>query len=211
MKMNKRLLILSLLRNQYKLSRKTELIFSTPFECLISVILSAQTRDLVVNRVTKILFSIANNPKKIIFLGENKILNIIKTIGLYKTKTKNLIRTCKILLKKYDGIVPSNRADLESLPGVGRKTANVILNIVFNKKKIAVDTHVFRVCNRTGFAVGNNSRYVENILLKVVPKFYRLYVHSWFVMHGKLFCKARNMHCKICFLINLCEFNKKLK
>ncbi|CAL4318952.1 Endonuclease III [Buchnera aphidicola (Chaitophorus sp. 3695)] len=210
MKKKKRILILSLLKNKYKLNRNTELIFSTAFECLIAVMLSAQTRDITVNRITKVLFSIANNPKKIISLGEKNLINLIKNIGLYKNKTKNLIQTCKILLKKYNGIVPNNRESLESLPGVGRKTSNVILNIIFNKKKIAVDTHVFRVCNRTGFAVGKNPRLVERILLKVVPNYYKLYVHNWFLLHGKNFCKARKMHCKICFLNNLCEFNKKL-
>ncbi|MCW5197622.1 endonuclease III [Buchnera aphidicola] len=208
MKTKQRLLFLSLLKKKYKLKRSTELIFSNPFEFLIAVILSAQTRDITVNKVTKILFSIANSPKKILSLGKNKLLNLIKNIGLYKTKTKNLIQTCKILLKKYNGKVPKNRIDLESLPGVGRKTSNVILNFIFNKKKIAVDTHVFRVCNRTGFAVGKNPRSVERILLKVVPNNYKLYIHTWFILHGKIFCRSRKMHCKICILKNLCKFFK---
>jgi endonuclease-3 len=210
MKEKKRFLILSLLKRKYKLNRNTELIFSTPFECLISVMLSSQTRDMVVNRVTKVLFSIADSPQNIISLGERNLLRLIRQIGLYRTKTKNIIKTCKILLKNYNGVIPNNRKDLENLPGVGRKTSNLILNIIFNKKKIAVDTHVFRVCNRTGFAVGKNPRLVERILSNIVPSNYKLYVHNWFVLHGKFFCKARNMCCKICILSKLCKFNKKI-
>ncbi|NIH16716.1 MAG: endonuclease III [Buchnera aphidicola (Periphyllus lyropictus)] len=208
MNKKKRLKILNLFKEKYGLKRKTELFFSSPFELLISVILSAQTRDKMVNSITKKLFNFANTPKKMILLGKKKLIFFLKKIGLFRTKANNIIKTCKILLKKYNGFIPNNRKDLESLPGVGRKTANVILNIIFKKNTIAVDTHVFRVSNRTGFATAKNPKQVELILLKVVPIKLKLYLHTWFVFHGKNFCMAKKTKCKRCIINKLCEYKK---
>ncbi|CAL4318842.1 endonuclease III [Buchnera aphidicola] len=203
----KRLKILFLLKKKYGFKKKTELIFSSPFECLISVLLSAQAKDKIVNKVTKNLFSLASTPLEMILLGEKKIKKIIKKLGLFRKKTKNIIRISEILVEKYNGSIPNNRKELESFPGVGRKTANVILNIIFKKNKIAVDTHVYRVCNRTFFANGKNVREVEKLLLQFVPEYFQKYVHSWFLFHGKEVCKARNMQCEKCILYHLCEHN----
>lgn len=208
MNQKKRLEILNLFKKKYGLKRKTELFFSSPFELLISVILSAQTRDKMVNSITKKFFKFANTPKKIVLLGKKKLIFFLKKIGLFRTKANNIIKTCKILLKKYNGFIPNNRKDLESLPGVGRKTANVILNIIFKKNTIAVDTHVFRVSNRTGFANGKNPKQVELILLKVVPIKLKLYLHTWFVFHGKNICTAKKIKCKKCIINKLCEYKK---
>lgn len=187
----------------------TELIFSSPFELLIAVILSAQATDKSVNRATQILFDKANTPKKIAGLGLTGLKKYIKTIGLYNTKAKNIIKTCKILLEQYHGEVPDNREALESLPGVGRKTANVILNTAFQQATIAVDTHIFRVCNRTGIAPGKTPLAVEKALLKVVPKRYLKNTHHWLVLHGRYTCLARKPKCPECIIIDLCEYSHK--
>lgn len=187
----------------------TELIFSSPFELLITVILSAQATDKSVNRATQILFDKANTPKKIAGLGLTGLKKNIKTIGLYNTKAKNIIKTCKILLEQYHGEVPDNREALESLPGVGRKTANVILNTAFHQPTIAVDTHIFRVCNKTGIAPGKTPLAVEKALLKVVPKRYLKNAHHWLVLHGRYTCLARKPKCPECIIIDLCEYSHK--
>ncbi|HMI76781.1 MAG TPA: endonuclease III [Buchnera sp. (in: enterobacteria)] len=187
----------------------TELIFSSAFECLISVILSAKSKDISVNRVTKKLYLIANTPQLILSLGIENLKNYIKQIGLYNNKANNIINTCHMLLKKHEGKVPNNRIDLEQLPGVGRKTANVVLNLIFHKPTIAVDTHVFRVSNRTGFAVGKTVTIVEKKLLKIIPNKFKLRFHSWFVYHGRYICKSYKPYCKICVIQALCEFKNK--
>jgi endonuclease-3 len=187
----------------------TELIYSSPFELLIAVILSAQATDKSVNKATQILFVKANTPKKIAALGLTGLKKYIKTIGLYNTKAKNIIKTCKILLEQYQGNVPNNREALESLPGVGRKTANVILNTVFHQPTIAVDTHIFRVCNRTGLARGKTPLAVEKMLLKVVPKKYLKNAHHWLVLHGRYICLARKPKCPECIIQDLCEYPNK--
>lgn len=187
----------------------TELIFSTPFELLIAVILSAQATDKSVNKATQNLFNKANTPKKIAGLGLTHLKKYIKTIGLYNTKGKNIIKTCKILLAQYDGKVPDNREALESLPGVGRKTANVILNTAFHQPTIAVDTHIFRVCNRTGLAPGKTPLAVEKALLKVIPKRYLKNAHHWLVLHGRYTCLARKPKCPECIIRDLCEYSHK--
>jgi len=188
---------------------KIELVFSSSFELLLSVILSAQSTDLIVNKTTKTLFKIANTPESILLLGLRRLKNYIKYVGLYNIKALNIIRTSFLILTKYNGIVPNNRIELESLPGVGRKTANVLLNVLFKKKTIAVDTHVFRVSNRTHFVRGKNVKEVEKKLLKVVPDVFKLNFHSWFVLHGRYICTARKIKCNICLIHKLCEFDKK--
>lgn len=188
---------------------KTELIYSSPFELLISVILSAQATDKSVNKVTHILFGKANTPKKITALGLTNLKKYIKTIGLFNTKAKNIIKTCRILLEQYQAKVPDNREALESLPGVGRKTANVILNTAFHQPTIAVDTHIFRVCNRTGLAPGKTPLTVEKNLLKVVPKKYLKNAHHWLVLHGRYTCLARKPKCPECIIRDLCEYPYK--
>ncbi|WP_425619823.1 endonuclease III [Buchnera aphidicola] len=208
MNKEKRYKILSLFQMKYP-NPATELIFSSSFELLLSVILSAQSTDAIVNKVTKKLFQIANTPEKILLLGEKGLKYYIKSIGLYNIKSSNIIHTSFLILTKYNGYVPNNRIELESLPGVGRKTANIILNILFNKKTIAVDTHVFRVSNRTNFATGKNVQEVEKKLIKVVPSIFKLSVHSWFILHGKYICTARKIQCNICLIFELCEFKKK--
>jgi endonuclease III len=187
----------------------TELTYSSPFELLIAVILSAQATDKSVNRATQLLFIKANTPKKIAGLGISGLKKHIKTIGLYNTKAKNIIKTCKTLLEQYQGKIPSDRKALESLPGVGRKTANVILNIVFHQPTIAVDTHIFRVCNRTGLAPGKTPLAVEKTLLKVVPKMYLKNAHHWLVLHGRYTCLARKPKCPECIIQDLCEYTHK--
>lgn len=184
---------------------KIELIFHSQFELLISVILSSQSSDVQVNLVTKKLYSIANTPEKMLSLGKDKIKEIINKIGLYNKKTEYIWKTSYILLKKYKGKVPNRRIDLESLPGVGRKTANVILNTAFGYPTIAVDTHVFRVSNRIGLAKGKSVLQVEKQLLKIVPKKLKHRFHNWFVLHGRYICLSRNPKCKICFISDLCN------
>ncbi|MCX7125949.1 MAG: endonuclease III [Gammaproteobacteria bacterium] len=187
----------------------TELDFNNNFELLISVILSAQATDISVNKATKILFPIANTPEKIFGLGEKGLKKYIKTIGLYNSKAKHIIETCEILIKKFNSIVPSNRVDLESLSGVGRKTANVILNTAFGESTIAVDTHIFRVANRTGLAKGKTPLLVEKGLLKIIPKEYLKDAHHWLVLHGRYICTARNPKCSECPIEKWCEFTDK--
>ena len=187
----------------------TELIHHSHFELLIAVILSAHTTDASVNKATTKLFPIANTPEKIIALGEAKFKNYIKNIGLYNNKAKNIIATCKILQEKYHDKIPHDRAGLESLPGVGRKTANVILNAVFGEPVIAIDTHIFRVANRTGMAHGKTPLEVEKKLEKVIPKKYLLNAHFWLVLHGRYICTARKPKCPTCPINDLCEYPNK--
>ncbi|MDH3646218.1 MAG: endonuclease III [Gammaproteobacteria bacterium] len=187
----------------------TELGYATPFELLIAVILSAQATDVSVNQATKKLYKVANTPKKIIQLRLTGLKKYIKTIGLYNTKAKNIIATCKILLKAHDGQVPDNRKDLEALPGVGRKTANVILNTAFGQPTIAVDTHIFRVSNRTGLATGKTPLEVEKRLLRLVPEEFRQHCHHWLILHGRYVCKARKPECPDCLIADLCEYKQK--
>jgi len=187
----------------------TELIYSSPFELLVSVILSAQATDISVNKATDKLFKVANTPEEIINLGVTKLKKIIKTIGLYNAKAANIIKTCKLLLEKFDGVVPDDRASLEQLPGVGRKTANVILNTAFGQPTIAVDTHIFRVSNRTGIAPGKNVLEVEKKLLKFVPEDYKKDAHHWLILHGRYTCIARKPKCAECIIYVMCEWNRK--
>ena len=187
----------------------TELRYSTPFELLIAVILSAQATDRGVNKATEKLFRRANTPRAILELGEDGLKRYIKTIGLYNGKAKNIIATCRILVDKYHGRVPDGREALESLPGVGRKTANVILNTAFGHPTIAVDTHIFRVANRTGLARGKTVHEVERKLLKHVPKQFRQNAHHWLILHGRYICTARSPRCGSCIIEDLCEYRQK--
>jgi len=187
----------------------TELVYKTPFELLISVVLSAQATDVSVNKATKKLFPIANTPEKIAKLGLTKLKTYVKTIGLYNTKAKNVIGLCKILIEKHDSQVPSNREDLEALPGVGRKTANVVLNTAFGEPTIAVDTHIFRVSNRTKLAPGKTPLDVEKKLLKFVPDEFKKDAHHWLILHGRYTCTARKPHCSSCVIEDLCEYKDK--
>ncbi len=189
----------------------TELAYRTPFELLVSVILSAQATDKSVNLATAKLFPLAATPQKILELGESGLTPYIQRIGLYRTKAKNVIATCAMLVEKFGGEVPSNREDLESLPGVGRKTANVILNTAFGQPTIAVDTHIFRVANRTGIAPGKNVVEVERRLLKFVPEEFCRDAHHWLILHGRYVCKARRPDCPNCLIRDLCEFKSKTK
>ena len=187
----------------------TELKYSSPFELLVSVILSAQATDISVNKVTSELFKISNTPEKMIKLGVTKLKKYIRTIGLYNAKAANIMKTSKLLLDRHNGAVPDNRASLEKLPGVGRKTANVILNTAFGQPTIAVDTHIFRVSNRTGIAPGKNVLEVEKKLLKFVPEDYKKDAHHWLILHGRYICIARKPKCAECIIFNLCEWNRK--
>ena len=187
----------------------TELEYQTPFELLVSVILSAQATDVSVNRATQTLYAVANTPTAIRKLGLKKLKGHIKRIGLYNTKAKNIIETCKILESRYDGKVPSERQHLESLPGVGRKTANVVLNTAFDQPTIAVDTHIFRIGNRTGLAPGKTPLAVEKKLLKAIPAHFKLHAHHWLILHGRYICKARKPDCPDCAVADLCRFKGK--
>jgi endonuclease III len=189
----------------------TELVHRTPFELLIAVILSAQATDKSVNLATEKLYAVADTPQKMLALGESGITPYIQRIGLYRTKAKNVIATCALLVEKFGSEVPSNRDDLESLPGVGRKTANVILNTAFGQPTIAVDTHIFRVANRTGIAPGKNVSEVENRLLKFVPGEFLHNAHHWLILHGRYVCKAPRPDCPACLIRDLCEFKAKTK
>ena len=189
----------------------TELAHRTPFELLISVILSAQATDKSVNLATARLFPLANTPQKILALGESGLTPYIQSIGLYRTKARNVIAACAALIANFGGEVPANRADLESLPGVGRKTANVVLNTAFGEPTIAVDTHIFRVANRSGIAPGKNVIEVENRLLKFVPEEFRRDAHHWLILHGRYVCKARRPDCPTCLIRDLCEYKAKTK
>ena len=185
----------------------TELIYKTPFQLLIAVILSAQATDVSVNKACKELFELANTAEKMIQLGEIKLKSKIRSIGLFNTKAKNIIKTCKILIDQHQGTVPDNRSKLEALPGVGRKTANVILNTAFGKPTIAVDTHVFRVANRTGLAKGKTPYIVEQGLLEIVPKRFLKNAHHLLILHGRYVCISRKPLCYNCSIHSYCEFN----
>jgi endonuclease-3 len=187
----------------------TELIYKSHFELLVAVILSAQATDKSVNKATRALFSIANTPEKILQLGEESLKNHIKTIGLYTNKAKNIISTCQILKDKFHSQVPHQREALESLPGVGRKTANVILNTCFGKPTIAIDTHIFRVANRVGLARGHTPLAIENKLLKRIPNEFKQNAHHWLILHGRYICTARKPHCSTCLINDLCEYDNK--
>lgn len=187
----------------------TELEYTTPFELLIAVILSAQATDVSVNKATRRLYPVANTPAAIHALGIEGLTEYIRTIGLYRTKAKNVIETCHILLEQHGGAVPRSREALEALPGVGRKTANVVLNTAFGEPTIAVDTHIFRVSNRTGIAPGKNVDEVERKLLKVVPAEFRHDAHHWLILHGRYTCIARKPQCWNCIIADLCEYKDK--
>lgn len=187
----------------------TELNFSNPFELLIAVILSAQATDKSVNLATQKLFTMANAPETMLVLGEAKLRETIKTIGLYRNKAANVIKTCGILVAEHGGVVPADREALESLPGVGRKTANVVLNTAFGVPTIAVDTHIFRVSNRTGIAPGKNVREVEDRLLRLVPEEFKLNAHHWLILHGRYTCLARKPRCPQCAISQWCEYKRK--
>ena len=187
----------------------TELNFSSPFELLIAVILSAQATDKGVNKATDKLFPVANTPQAILALGVDGLKEYIKTIGLFNSKAENIIKTCRDLIEKHNGEVPEDRAALEALAGVGRKTANVVLNTAFGHPTIAVDTHIFRVCNRTGFAPGKDVVKVEEKLIKVVPAEFKVDVHHWLILHGRYTCVARKPRCGACIIEDLCEYKNK--
>ncbi|OGT42887.1 MAG: endonuclease III [Gammaproteobacteria bacterium RIFCSPHIGHO2_12_FULL_40_19] len=187
----------------------TELHFQNNFELLIAVILSAQATDISVNKATKDLFLTANTPEKILALGTDGLKQYIKTINLFPTKAKHIIKTCELLIQKFNSHVPSDRNDLESLPGVGRKTANVVLNTAFGESTIAVDTHIFRVANRTGLAKGKTPLDVEKQLTKTIPKKYLKNAHHWLVLHGRYICTARNPKCSECPIVKWCDYTEK--
>lgn len=187
----------------------TELDYATSFQLLIAVILSAQATDVGVNKATARLFPVAPTPEKMLALGEEGLADYIKTIGLYRTKAKNVIATCRQLLERHGGKVPAEREALEALPGVGRKTANVVLNTAFGQPTIAVDTHIFRLGNRTGLAPGKTVLEVEKKLLKVTPAHYAKDAHHWLILHGRYVCKARKPECARCVVLDLCQFKGK--
>ncbi|HEY0332645.1 MAG TPA: endonuclease III [Stenotrophomonas sp.] len=187
----------------------TELEYSTPFELLVAVTLSAQATDVGVNKATRKLFPVANTPQAILDLGEEGLKRYISTIGLFNAKAKNVIAACRILVEQYDSQVPRERAALESLPGVGRKTANVVLNTAFGEPTMAVDTHIFRVSNRTGLAPGKDVRIVEDKLVKVIPPEFLHDAHHWLILHGRYVCKARRPDCPQCVIRDLCRYPDK--
>lgn len=190
---------------------RSELEYASPFELLVAVILSAQATDKSVNIATDKLYRVANTPQKILALGEEKLIPYIQTIGLFRTKAKNVIATCKMLIEQHGGKVPHSREALEALPGVGRKTANVVLNVAFGEPTMAVDTHIFRVSNRMGLAPGKHVVAVEEKLLKVVPKEFALHAHHWLILHGRYTCIARKPKCGQCPVFDLCGFKEKAK
>lgn len=204
----KRQLILSRLRENNP-QPTTELKFSSPFELLIAVLLSAQATDISVNKATDKLWPVANTPEALLALGVDGLKTYIKTIGLYNSKAENVIKTCRILIEQHQSQVPEDRAALEALPGVGRKTANVVLNTAFGWPTIAVDTHIFRVSNRTHFAPGKNVDVVEQKLLKVVPDEFKVDCHHWLILHGRYTCIARKPRCGSCIIEDLCEYKEK--
>lgn len=208
MNKEKRTRIFSRLRDQNP-NPTTELNYSSSFELLIAVILSAQATDVGVNKATDKLFPVANTPRTIFDLGVEGLKEYIKTIGLFNAKAENVIKTCKMLLEQHDGEVPDTREALEALPGVGRKTANVVLNTAFKQPAMAVDTHIFRVSNRTGIAPGKNVLEVEKKLVRLVPKDFLLDAHHWLILHGRYVCKARKPQCGSCIIEDLCEFKEK--
>jgi endonuclease-3 len=187
----------------------TELEYHSPFELLVAVMLSAQATDVSVNAATRHLFPVANTPQAILALGEEKLREYIQRIGLYKTKAKHVMQTCRLLVERHGGSVPATREALEALPGVGRKTANVILNTAFGQPTIAVDTHIFRVANRIGLAPGKTVLEVENKLLKVVPDEFKHDAHHWLILHGRYVCQARKPKCGACIIRDLCEYKDK--
>jgi endonuclease III len=187
----------------------TELVYRTPYELLVAVTLSAQATDISVNKATEKLFLVADTPKAMLDLGEAGLRRYIRTIGLYNTKARNIIATARQLIDHHHGQVPRDRAALEALPGVGRKTANVILNTAFGEPTIAVDTHIFRVANRTGLAPGKTVREVEDKLMKFTPDRYKQDAHHWLILHGRYVCKARKPECWHCVVVNLCEYRPK--
>lgn len=188
---------------------RTELNYRSPFELLVSVVLSAQATDVGVNKATARLFPVANTPEAMLDLGEDGLKRYIKTIGLYNSKARNIIQACRMLVDRHGGEVPRDRAALEALPGVGRKTANVILNTAFGEPTIAVDTHIFRVANRTKLAPGKTPRQVEDKLMKFTPEEYRRDAHHWLILHGRYVCKARRPDCPNCVINDLCEYGRK--
>jgi endonuclease-3 len=190
---------------------QTELDYQNPFTLLVAVVLSAQATDVGVNRATPALFALADTPAKMVALGEAAIRDKIKTIGLFNTKAKNVYALSQILVEKYGGEVPRDRDALQALPGVGRKTANVVLNVAFGEPTIAVDTHIFRVGNRTGLAPGKTPEAVEKKLMKVVPKEFRRHAHHWLILHGRYVCQARKPLCPTCIISDLCAFEPKTK
>ncbi|MDO6426714.1 endonuclease III [Thalassotalea sp. 1_MG-2023] len=208
MNKEKRLEILTRLRDDNP-QPTTELNFTTPFELLIAVLLSAQATDVGVNKATAKLYPVANTPQAILDLGIDGLKSYIKTIGLFNTKAENTMKTCRMLVELHGGEVPEDRAALEALPGVGRKTANVVLNTAFGWPTIAVDTHIYRVSNRTKFAMGKNVDQVEQKLLKVVPAEFKVDVHHWLILHGRYTCVARKPRCGACIIEDLCEFKDK--
>jgi endonuclease-3 len=209
MNKQKRQAIFERLRNENPQPR-TELNYSTAFELLIAVVLSAQATDKGVNKATARLFPVANTPETIYALGEQKLKNYIKTIGLYNSKAANIIKTCKKLIEEHQSKVPQDRQSLEALPGVGRKTANVVLNTAFGQPTMAVDTHIFRISNRTGIAPGKNVLEVEKRLLRLVPEEFLLDAHHWLILHGRYVCVARKPRCGACVIEDLCEYKKKV-
>jgi endonuclease-3 len=210
MNKDKRLKLLTRLRDDNP-HPTTELNFSTPFELLISVLLSAQSTDVGVNKATDKLYPVANTPQAIYNLGLEGLKGYIKTIGLFNTKAANTIKTCKMLIDLHGGEVPEDRASLEALPGVGRKTANVVLNTAFGWPTIAVDTHIYRVSNRTKLAMGGTVEKVEQKLLKVIPAEFKVDVHHWLILHGRYTCVARKPRCGSCIIEDLCEFAEKVE
>ncbi|WP_094752258.1 endonuclease III [Psychromonas sp. CD1] len=205
----KRIAMLTRLRSQNP-NPKTELNYNNAFELLVAVTLSAQATDVSVNKATTKLFAVANTPDTIFALGEDGLKKYIRTIGLYNSKARHIIQACNILIKQHSSTVPENRDALESLPGVGRKTANVVLNTAFGWPTIAVDTHIFRVANRTKLAMGGNVDQVEKKLLKVIPKEFKVDVHHWLILHGRYICIARKPRCGACIIEDLCEFKDKI-
>ena len=190
---------------------QTELSYDSPFQLLVAVILSAQATDVSVNKATRSLFAVAPDAEALLGLGEQQLKRYIQSIGLYNTKARNIIATCRILLEKHGGAVPRARADLEALPGVGRKTANVVMNTAWGEPTLAVDTHIFRVANRTRLAPGKTPLAVERALLRVVPDSCRLGAHHWLILHGRYTCTARNPRCHDCIVFDLCEWREKAR
>ena len=206
----KRYQIFSRLREQNP-RPKSELDFRNPYELLVAVVLSAQATDKSVNLATAKLFPVARTPQEMVALGEERLAEHIRTIGLYRTKAKNVIALSRLLIERHGGRVPAERAALEALPGVGRKTANVVLNVAFGEPTIAVDTHIFRVANRTGLAPGKTPRAVEEGLLKIVPERFKQGCHHWLILHGRYVCTARKPRCPECVIRDLCEFKSKTR
>jgi endonuclease-3 len=190
---------------------RSELVWRTPYELLVAVVLSAQATDRSVNAATRTLFRVANTPQAMVALGEEKLAEYIRTIGLYRTKAKNIVALSRLLIERHGGQVPRSREALEALPGVGRKTANVVLNVAFGEPTVAVDTHIFRVANRTGLAPGKNPLEVEKKLLRVTPPEFLRHAHHWLILHGRYVCTARKPKCPQCPIRDLCEFREKTR